>query len=468
MKIIMTGATGLVGRALTRALLASGHEVEAWTRSTEKASFVLPARCSIFQWDPMVVDPARLAGADAVIHLAGENIAGGRWTARRKKALESSRIDSARALVNAMASLPAELRPKHFLSASAIGLYGDRGDEKLHEEVAPGEGFMPRLCADWEAAAFEAESLGIRTAALRIGIVLDRHDGMLPTVLPLFRLGLAGRIGSGRQWMSWIHIDDVVGLFLHVLQREDIRGAVNAAAPNPVRNAEFTRVLAATLGRPAFLPAPAFALRIAVGEMAAVMTASQRLVVSVAERTGFSFRHPTLADALAQLCSEDAHLLITERYVDVPLERAFEFFSDAQNLEKITPPFLRFAITSPPDGPLRKGSRIAYKIRLHGVPIRWRTMIDQWNPPHDFVDRQEKGPYDLWHHTHELERCGRGTLVRDRVRYRLPFGTIGDLVAGRWVARDIERIFTYRRERLPELLPSSFLLTSNDSASSYR
>lgn len=452
MKIVITGATGLIGRELTRKLLDRGHEVVAWSRSPETAMATLPATCSVARWDPTSVEPSQLAGADAVVHLAGENIASGRWSRARKKALADSRIESSRALVGAFAALPPGQRPASLISASAIGYYGDRGEEPLPEDAAPGEGFMPELCAEWEREIATAEQLGVRTASLRVGVVLDPNHGMLASVLPLFRLGLGGRLGSGQQWMSWIHVDDVVSLFVHVLERPEIRGPVNAAAPHPVRNADFTRELASCLQRPAVFPVPSAALRLAVGEMAAIMTASQRLTAGVAESSGFKFEHPALPEALREVCSRPEHVLLSEQIVNVPLEHAFEFFSDPRNLEKLTPPFLHFSITSLPEGAMRQESRIEYRLRLHGIPVRWRTRIAEWNPPSGFVDTQERGPYTLWHHTHELERCDGGTLVRDRVRYQLPLGIVGDLVAGRWVASDVKKIFSYRRERLPALL----------------
>lgn len=452
MKIIITGATGLVGRALTRDLLDRGHRVEAWTRSPAAAALRLPARCAVVGWDPDRIDPKQLSGADAVVHLAGENVAGGRWSAERKRALRSSRIDTARALVRAIAALPPSERPASLLSASAVGFYGDRGDAVLAEEASPGEGFMPELCRDWERAAAEVERAGVRAAMLRIGVVLDREEGMLATLMPVFRLGLGGRIGSGRQWMSWIHLDDVVGLFRHVLENPEIRGPVNAVAPEPVRNAEFTRAFARILGRPAPFPVPAAALRLAVGEMSAIMTSSQRVEPAVARSTGYEFRHPSAAEALGAACATNERELVFEQIVDAPIEEAFGFFGDARNLEPMTPPFLHFEITSIPEGPLSAGAHIEYRLRLRGIPVRWRTLIQSWNAPHEFVDVQERGPYSSWHHRHEFETTPEGTLVRDRVRYRLPLGALGDVVAGRWVRRDLDRIFRFRREQLPKLL----------------
>ena len=407
MKIIVTGASGMIGSRLVRDRIEAGDEVEAWTRSAETTAPTLPARCQVRHWDPTEVDPQSLAGADAIVHLAGESVVGGRWSPARKKALETSRIDSSRAIIRAIAALPPQRRPKTLLSASAIGFYGNRADEPLSETSGPGQGFMPNLCRAWEETCAEAKQYGVRWVALRIGLVLAPEGGLLGNILPLFRAGLGGRIGSGKQWMSWIHVDDVVGLLGYALTHKEMQGAVNGSAPHPVRNTEFTRALGRELHRPALIPVPAFALNLALGEMSEIMMGSQKLVPKVAADSGFSFRYPELAPALAEVCAHDAHELLFEQKIDAPVEKAFSFFADASNLEKITPPFLNFSITRAPEGLLAQGAHIEYKLRLHGLPVRWRTRIDQWEPPHRFVDLQERGPYALWHHTPRIGTPGR-------------------------------------------------------------
>lgn len=452
MKVIVTGATGLIGRELCRQLVADGHSVEAWTRSRATASGRLPLEVVVREWDPTSISPEQIRGADAVLHLAGESVAGGRWTDARKQELETSRIQTSEGLVDAIRRLPESDRPSVLISASAIGYYGDRRDEILAETAAPGRGFMPDLCAAWEQKILDARSLGLRTVVVRVGVVLAAEDGMLGVVLPLFRTGLGGRLGSGRQWMSWIHLEDVARVFRHALRVDTLSGPVNAVAPHPVRNQAFTEALASAVHRPALFPAPSFALRAAVGEMSDIMTASQRVEPRAAETSGFTFRYPRLEDALAQVCSRDEHQLYYEQRIDLPLDDTFAFFADPKNLERITPPFLNFAITSLPDGELEAGSLIHYRLRLHGIPLRWRTRIERWDPPHTFVDVQERGPYALWHHTHEFEADGSGTIVRDRVRYRLPAGSLGNLVAGRFVAADLAEVFRYRHAQLERLL----------------
>jgi uncharacterized protein len=451
MKIAVTGATGFIGHRLVRRLLDAGHAVTAWSRDPERARTTLPALCGVARWDPHAVDPALLEGVDGVVHLAGESVAGGRWTEARKRAIRSSRIESSRAIAAAIARRPASARPAALVSASAIGYYGDRGDELLEERSPAGSGFLAEVCRDWEREAAAVEGLGVRAASIRIGVVLGREGGALATMLPLFRLGLGGRMGDGSQWMSWIHVDDVVGLFAHAVERADVRGPVNAVAPEPVRNRDFTRALAHAVGRPALFPVPAFALRLLVGEMSEVLLGSQRVVPAAAKRLGFSFSHPELGAALADLCADPAHVVEREQLVRRPRDQVFPFFSDARNLERITPEFLRFRIAAMSTPEVRAGTLIDYRLRLHGLPVGWRTRIEEWRPEERFVDVQLRGPYSMWHHTHEFQPVPEGTIVRDRIRYRLPFGALGDLLAGSLVARDVEKIFAHRRARIDEL-----------------
>jgi len=257
MNIAVTGATGFIGQRLVRRLLHGGHAVTAWSRDPERARTVLPALCSVARWEPRACDPELFAGIDCLVHLAGENVAGGRWTAERKRAIRESRVESTRGIVAAIARRDAAARPAAFVCASAIGYYGDRGEESLDESSSPGSGFLSEVCREWEAQALPAEHLGVRTAAVRIGVVLGADGGALATMLPLFRLGVGGRLGDGRQWMSWIHLDDVVALLAFAVERADVRGPLNAVAPSPVRNRDFTRALAHALRRPAIFPVPA-------------------------------------------------------------------------------------------------------------------------------------------------------------------------------------------------------------------
>jgi hypothetical protein len=279
---------------LGKALATRGHRVTALVRREPGPGQI--------RWDPVGagLDPAALRGVDAVVHLAGENIAGGRWTGERKRNLMESRRLGTRLLAEAVAQ--ARDGPKVMVSASAIGYYGERGDELLTEASPAGRGFLPEVAVAWEEGTRPAAAAGVRTASLRIGLLLTPEGGLLQRMLPPFRLGLGGPLGDGTQWMSWIAAEDLVAAFLHALTRDDVRGAVNAVGPEPVRNADFARTLGRVLHRPAVLPVPSFALRLAFGEMAdEAILASARVAPTVLQATGFGFRHPKLEPALMHL-----------------------------------------------------------------------------------------------------------------------------------------------------------------------
>jgi len=295
MKITLTGASGFVGSHLVRKLLARGHEIHVLGR---KRAADLPVEVTFSEWSAETEPPAAsFAGAGAVIHLAGEPVAQ-RWTAQVKARIRDSRVEGTRLLVNALRhTVP---QPPVLISASAIGLYGSRGDEPLTETSAAGQGFLADVVRYWEMAARAAESAGIRVVLPRFGVVLGK-GGALDKMLPPFRLGVGGRIGSGRQWMSWIHLEDALGIILFALENENVVGPVNATSSNPVTNAEFTRELAQTLHRPAVLPIPELALKLLFGEMAGMLLASQRVLPRAAKAAGFQFRYPDLRSALAEI-----------------------------------------------------------------------------------------------------------------------------------------------------------------------
>lgn len=299
-KLLISGGAGLIGAALATALEADGHEITRLVRGQAKSNKEL-------QWEPMrEVSPGLVSGFDAVVHLSGENVAG-RWTADKKRRIRESRVVSTRNLAWAIAK--AEQPPRVFACASAIGYYGNRGDEVLTEESAAGAGFLPEVCREWEAATHVGNP-GVRVVNLRFGIVLSRDGGALKEMLRPFRLGLGGKIGSGRQWWSWIHIDDVTGAVRHCLQAGrgrpaphlNLDGPVNVVAPKPVTNAEFTRALASVMKRPAMFAVPGFAAKLAFGEFAEEgLLASARVVPRKLGESGFEFRYAELGEALGEI-----------------------------------------------------------------------------------------------------------------------------------------------------------------------
>jgi uncharacterized protein (TIGR01777 family) len=303
MKILMTGSTGFVGKALCQDLQSAGHTVCRLVRPGTPAEKTRGAEGFDVHWNPATRELGGAAvGADAVVNLAGVSIADGRWTAERKHLLLASRVDTTRALVQTLSRMAA--RPRVLVSASGIGYYGSCGDRVLTEESPLGHDFLSRLGQEWEAEAAKAEALGMRVVRARFGIILAKHGGALPRMARPFLWGVGGKIASGEQWMSWVALPDVVAILRFALENGAVRGPVNVVSPQPVRNAEFTKVLAKTLHRPALFPAPAFVLRLLLGEMAdELLLSSQRAMPAQLEKLGYRFLHPDLAGALSAVLS---------------------------------------------------------------------------------------------------------------------------------------------------------------------
>ena len=310
-RVTLTGATGLIGPRVIDALQAGGAEVSVLSRDASRASERLAraglAPVQAFDWDALS-EPApvqALQGRDAVVHLAGENIAQ-RWSESAKLAIRDSRVTGTRNLLaglEAIGDAQAEQRPRTLVSSSGVGYYGAHGEEPLDEEAPPGKDFLARICVEWEAEASKASALGMRVALVRTGVVLDRNGGALAKMLPPFRLGVGGPVAGGRQFISWIHLDDLVGLIVAATQDERWSGPINATAPEPVSNREFSRALGRALKRPALLPVPAVALQALYGEMAEIVTQGARVVPAKALVLGFQFAHAELAEALSSAIS---------------------------------------------------------------------------------------------------------------------------------------------------------------------
>jgi len=295
-KIVISGASGLIGRRLLKNLSAAGHSIHVLSRH---AGTNLPPGVKLSTWDPVKNQPPEesLRDAAAVIHLAGEPVAQ-RWTARTRQLIRESRVMGTRNLVQAIEKLPG--KPEALICASAIGYYGSRGDEVLTETSAPASSYLAEVCQAWETEAQAAEALGVRVVRVRIGLVLDARGGALKRMLPPFRMGVGGKLGSGKQWMSWIHLEDLAAIFQFALDHP-VRGAFNGVAPYPLSNSEFTRALGQAVHRPAIFPVPAFALKALFGEMSEILLASQRVAPAAVEAAGFRFRFPQLDAALRDL-----------------------------------------------------------------------------------------------------------------------------------------------------------------------
>jgi hypothetical protein len=472
MRVLVTGATGFIGRALVPVLQREGHQVLAWVRSETAARGRLGAEVELVNAAAGVAALTEaLERSDAVVNLAGEPIMGGRWTAARRQVLRSSRIGVTHEIVQALAA--ARQRPRVLVSGSAVGYYGDRGNDVLTEDSPPGEDFLAQLCQGWEAAARQARGHGLRVVLLRTGVVLGRDGGALASMLPPFKLGVGGPVGHGRQFLPWIHLHDLVGIIAQALVDDRFEGAINGVAPAPVTSRDFGRALGSALHRPAILPTPALALRAIFGEAAAVLLGSQRVDPAALRRLQYSFAFPALDAALADVLGGpsvevrglsgtlDAHgseagqrylnarrpvyELRTETLVEAPVEKTFLFFSQAQNLGMLTPSAMRFSIAGPVPA-IDENTTIEYRLRVGRLPITWRTRIVGWRPGAGFVDFQERGPYRSWWHEHAFRQRGTSTLMEDRVCYAPPFGVLGRLANRLFIVPTLRRIFQYRAD----------------------
>ncbi len=459
MRVFIAGATGFIGRALIPLLQREGHSVVAWVRSERSARSRLGADVDLVTVgagnDALV---AALERCDAVVNLAGDPLLAGRWTEARRRSIVESRVGLTRKLVNALNA--ASTRPSVFVSGSAVGYYGDRADESLSEASSPGSDFLAGLCRQWEEAAESATALGIRVVRLRTGVVLGRAGGALGQMLPPFTLGLGGPIGSGQQYVPWIHLHDMVKIIADAIADDRYRGPVNGVAPEQTTSRSFARALGRALHRPSLLPLPAFVLKTLFGEAATVLLASQRVEPRVLQERQFAFQFPTLAKALADIVAgapvaiaiarqppegaEGARYELRTRVViDAPLDAVFDFFSKAANLGLITPAAMQFSIEGSIP-PMAAGAIINHRVRVGPVPVRWRTRIVAWEPGRRFVDLQESGPYRLWWHEHAFQADGPRTVMEDRVFYTPPLGVLGRMAHRFFIAPTLRSVFRYR------------------------
>jgi len=447
MKILITGATGAVGNSVGRRLFELGHELVVVSRSQKKAEQYLEFPADTIECDlsqSAIVDE-RMDHIDAVVHLMGETI-DGRWSSEKKQLILNSRIQSSQNLI-------ASLKPKTkvIVSASAQGIYGHQGDRVLTESDQCGSDFLAQVCEQWEKPFRHIEK--VRTVQLRIGLVLDPQSGALKKMIPLFQKGLGGVLGSGEQYMSWISLEDLTSVVVESIRNSDYQGPINCSS-DAVTNSFWTKTMCESLGVFKSLPVPAFALKLALGEMSNLVLTSIRMSSDKLQTLGFQFKHQNLEQYLNENLADfkNGHsVLLVRQFVPHALGKVFPFFAEAKNLEKITPDLLHFRIAKMSTAEIQQGTLIDYNLKIHGFPAKWKTLIDEWQPPFKFVDTQLKGPYKLWHHTHSFAQMGQGTLLTDKVKFKLPMGFLGHAVAQTFVQKDVESIFKYRREVMSEV-----------------
>jgi len=445
MKILVTGATGFVGKMLLPLLVEKGHKIIVLTRDAKAAQVRLPVACKIFEWGEDLLRNEE--GIEVVINLCGENVASGFWTKKRKQIIYDSRVVSTRNLIEFFRKNTNAI--KTWISASAIGIYEN---SIIPNESSPsGRGFLAKVCKDWEEETFKVKDLGIRAVAFRIGMVLGFGGGAMDKMLPLFKLGLGGNIGDGNQWMSWIHVRDLAGLIIEAIDNTSYEGPVNAVSPNPVTNRDFTSALAENIRRPTIFNIPTWVLRILFGEMSQILIGSQKVSSDRLKKLDYKFIYPKIKGALKNIGDQTGHTLLVEQWVPQSSKNIFEFFADPHNLEALTPKFLKFKILKVTSTPIQEGTLLDYSLKIRGTPVRWQSKITEYIPLIRFADRQTRGPYCFWHHIHEFIEKDGGTIIRDRVFYKLPGWIPGDIIAYRFVRKELEKIFLHRREVVAEL-----------------
>lgn len=466
MRVFITGATGFVGTYLCARLRGLGHEVVAWVRDVERARMRLGESVDYVESSISEAElRTQLAACDAVVNLAGAPIAQ-RWTATHRREIRTSRVQSTRRMATALQELGCSHAPA-LISASAVGYYGEGGEAEFDGHSPAGKGFLAEVAQAWENEALLARASGARVVLLRLGVVLGQGGGALAKMLPAFRAGLGTVIGDGRQWMSWIHIDDLVDLSVRAIEDNGMQGVYEGVAPHPVRNAEFTQTLAEAANSRARLKVPAWLLRLGMGRASEIVTGSQRVVPRRLIEHGFEFRYGDLDSALSDILAKRGvasgaaqglpshpyidgrgarYMLTAEQSLPRPMAEVSEFFQRPENLGVITPPDMSFEIMGGSPIEMREGAIIDYRIRLAGLPMRWRTKIAGCDAHGNFVDMQLRGPYRSWYHVHEFEAVNANTtIVRDRVYYSPPLGILGRLVHEVFIRQKLLDIFSFRR-----------------------
>ncbi|MDC0035070.1 TIGR01777 family oxidoreductase [Chloroflexi bacterium] len=472
MNVIIAGATGFIGSELVSFLRGKGHSVKALVRNTEKASEQLGAGISLLTFgDSDDKLASAFEGTDAIVNLTGRPLAPARWSKSKKRDFYESRVGVTERIVSIMENC--EAPPAVLISASAVGYYGDRGDEEITEESEIGQGYLSQLCDSWEKAALEAQNFGTRVCTLRLGVVLGRESGFLNQLSTSFEMGVGSYVGDGRQWVPWIHYSDLLRIIDLTINDEGIFGPINCTAPNPVTSKGFSKCLAKILGTKIVIGVPSFCLKLVFADGETVLTNSQNALPHVLLRRNFKFNYEELEKALIEECAPSGVSIVKVNSIKQPFdpsfkyskqlsradykietsvslavnsETAFNFFSSPLNLGLATPKWMGFHITESP-AEVIEGSEFEYKIKLGILPIKWRTEIVKWSPDDLFIDYQKRGPYRLWWHQHRIVAEGDSNCrMEDKVFYKVPGWILGRVVHKYMIKNMLVRIFSYRRK----------------------
>ncbi len=461
MKILIVGGTGFIGQDLVYKLFSEGYELYILTRNKNRAAKSLDLPIHYIEYSEKEAQ-ITLPDVDftGVINLAGENIAAKRWTKSVRHRLEQSRVEGSKLLITALER--SQSKPLQFaITASAIGYYPNNTREPCDESSPPGEGFLSHLVRKWEAT-WQQQTIAERLVILRIGVVLGRGGGAGEKLKKIFQWGLGGRVGDGQQPFSWIHQQDLIQIIVQAIKNDKYHGPINCVSPDVVSNQQLTYQLAKQLGRPALLPAPRSLIKLGLGEMATIAVDGQRVQAKRLQELSFKFQYPLLEGALGELYGRkpvgnneklvDCETFTARQYINRSVNEVFAFFSNPYNLENITPPLLQFKIEKLTSGAVREGSEIDYRLKIHGIPVKWKTLILNWQENRSFMDTQLKGPYSVWHHTHQFYPVKNGTLMVDTIHYKVPFGIIGNQFLEPFIRKDIDNIFSFRREYIKRYL----------------
>ncbi len=447
-RILIVGGSGFLGSELGIDLAEQGYRLNLLTRSESQQILSFPAK--VYEWnDDGTIPQQALNEVDIIINLAGESIALGRWTSNKKNRIRSSRVSTADAVVEAAKKNNIKL----VLQASAVGYYGDTGSKAATESNKPGNDFLAKTAIEWEEPLQKLES-STRKVTMRFGVIFGTTGGPLQEILTPYIMGLGATIGSGKQYISWIHVKDICRFISEAIEDSSFSGAYNLTAPNPITYYDLHLELTKFFGGLKWLSVPGFVFKLALGEKSSILLASQKVTPSRAQQQNFEFKFPDIRSCLRDLLTEvnlDCGIIHTKQWIPLDLKQVWDFFSTEKNLEVITPPWLHFHVTGMSTSEIKEGTEISYQLRLHGIPVKWKSKIVNFKPTEQFQDIQLQGPYKTWHHTHYFKELAGGTLIEDFVKYQLPFGRLGKLFGFPLVRIDSRKIFNYRKKKIQQI-----------------